>query len=280
MIVESEKFAYRLFSGKGDLLSYGDIWNTLIPCDLICFGELHNNALAHWMQLEMLIDLHNIWEDNPICLCLEVLERDKQSVLDRYMNKEIDVFSLQKDANLGENFPRDYGPILDFARQVFLPAVASNIPRRIARQVYHHGIDYLLDLSDQEQALLAPLPIHIDESIPSYVAMKDMLPLHHSDMNISDFIASQAIKDATMADTIVTYLKKQYKVFHINGAYHSDYYEGIIWYILRSEGNWRIATISTVEQTAMDRLEEEHIDKADIILVANSRMPKTYLMGL
>jgi len=278
MIVESDKRAYALFSTSGDEISYGDLWSQLHACDAICFGELHNNAMAHWMQMEMLLDWHRIWDGHKLCFCLEIFERHHQEFLDSYAKDDISLRTLREQTGLKAHFERDYGPLLEFARSEGIELVASNIPRYLARRVYQDGLDSLSHLSEIERTYVAPLPIQIDESLPSYAHMKKMLPEHGHTVKASHFIAAQAIKDATMADTILGYLKKGNKIMHINGAYHTDFREGIIWYIQKYDPAWNIGTISVVEQSLMQQLETQHHDKADIIMAVNSRIPKTYII--
>jgi hypothetical protein len=70
-------------------------------------------------------------------------------------------------------------------------------------------------------------------------------------------VESQAFKDATMAKFILANLKPATFFMHYNGAYHSDFYQGIMWYLLKSKPDLRITTISTVTQTDINTLENE-----------------------
>ncbi len=278
MIVESDKRAYALFSASGEEISYGDLWSKLHTCEVLCFGELHNNAMAHWMQMEMLLDWHRIWDKHKLCFCLEIFERHHQEFLDSYAKDDISLRTLREQTGLKSHFERDYGPLLEFARSKGIKLVASNIPRYLARRVYQDGLDSFSNLSEVEKSYVAPLPIQIDESLPSYANMIKMLPEHSSTFKLSNFIAAQAIKDATMADTILNYLNQGNKIMHINGAYHTDFQEGIIWYIHQHTHVWNIGTVSVVEQSLLGQLEAEHHNKADIVMAVNSRIPKTYII--
>jgi len=63
---------------------------------------------------------------------------------------------------------------------------------------------------------------------------------------------------------------------HFNGAYHSDYYQGIMWYLLKAKPDLRITTISTVTQTDINSLEKEHLGKADYIICVPEQMTRTH----
>jgi uncharacterized iron-regulated protein len=54
---ESNKPAYLIYSKNGNVVSYQSLMVQSKNSDLIFFGELHNNAIAHWLQLEMIQEL-------------------------------------------------------------------------------------------------------------------------------------------------------------------------------------------------------------------------------
>ncbi|NBW03749.1 MAG: iron-regulated protein, partial [Cytophagia bacterium] len=87
---------------------------------------------------------------------------------------------------------------------------------------------------------------------------------------------AQAIKDATMAYFIFQNQKPGGLFIHYNGSYHSEYFEGISWYLKKSNPNLKIATIATVSQDDIQSLLPEHIGKADYIICVESDMTPTY----
>jgi uncharacterized iron-regulated protein len=91
-----------------------------------------------------------------------------------------------------------------------------------------------------------------------------------------DIVKAQAMKDASMAHFILKN-REEGKVFvHFNGAYHSNYYEGIVWYLNTYQENLKILTITTVEQDDISKLEEIHLNSADFIICVPTKMTKTY----
>jgi hypothetical protein len=66
------------------------------------------------------------------------------------------------------------------------------------------------------------------------------------------------------------------KFIHFNGAYHSDNYEGILWYLKRSNPNLIYITISTVLQDDVSKLTDENKGKADFIICVDENMTTTY----
>jgi uncharacterized iron-regulated protein len=113
----------------------------------------------------------------------------------------------------------------------------------------------------------------VDYTLPAYRAMRQMM---HNSGNADNFIAAQAIKDATMAWFISQTWQEDEIFIHLNGSYHSDDREGILWYLGQYKPTLRILTITTVEQKKLDRLDPNYKNKADFILVVPSTMTKTY----
>ena len=272
--------AYHLYNAKGKKVSYKKMIKTLKKQDVILFGELHNNAIAHWLQLKLIKELA---QHRDIALGAEMIEADNQEALNAYLKGEIDQKAFDSLARLWTNYYTDYKPLVDYAKANNLPFIATNIPRRYASLVYRHDFDTLKGLSDEEKAWIAPLPIPYDAELPSYKKMLTMMSSHPNEK----FPKAQAIKDATMAYFIVNYFlsveqTKKPLFVHFNGSYHSDFKEGIAWYLdyyfptYNFGTSKKTATITTVEQENVDQLEEEHKGKADFILVVDEDMTKTY----
>jgi len=63
---------------------------------------------------------------------------------------------------------------------------------------------------------------------------------------------------------------------HYNGSYHSNNYEGIIWYLQQSNSELKIITIAAAEQKSVKPLAKENKNLANFILVTPESMTKTY----
>ena len=66
------------------------------------------------------------------------------------------------------------------------------------------------------------------------------------------------------------------KFIHFNGAYHSDNYEGILWYLKKLKPTIKYMTISMENQKNISKLEKENLGKADFIIVVDENMTNTY----
>jgi len=79
-----------------------------------------------------------------------------------------------------------------------------------------------------------------------------------------------------MAHSIVKYRKDGETVIHYNGSYHSDRYMGIIWYLNKYSPGLKVATITTVLQDDIDRMDKKYEGYADFIIVIPETMTRTY----
>ena len=62
-ILAQQKPAYILYNAKGKKVSYKKMIKQLAQKDIILFGEYHNNAIAHWLELAVAKDF-SIWRRN------------------------------------------------------------------------------------------------------------------------------------------------------------------------------------------------------------------------
>ncbi|WP_435254285.1 ChaN family lipoprotein [Tenacibaculum sp. A30] len=237
--------------------------------DIVLFGELHNNPIAHWLQYEVTNDLH---KTHKLILGAEMFEADNQQLLSQYINGSINSKQLDTLARLWSNYKTDYAPLVNFAKDQKLNFVASNIPRTYANLVYKKGFEALDALSDTEKSWIAPLPIKFDSELPTYKKILTMM----GDHGTPKLVMAQAIKDATMAHFILKNHLPNHLFLHYNGAYHSDYYEGILWYLKNENPNLNYATITTVLQKDINKLEKENLKKADFIICVDDNMTTTY----
>lgn len=264
-----QKPAYILYNAKGKKIAYGKMIKSLQDKDIVLFGEYHNNPIAHWLELEVTISLKQI---RDMVMGAEMFEQDNQEALDLYLQGKISAKGLDSMARLWKNYPTDYAPLVNFAKENQLAFAADNIPRRYASLVAKGGFEALDTLPAKEKSWIAPLPIAYDPELPGYKKMLEMMG-GHSGANLPK---AQAIKDATMAHFILQYFKPGSLFIHFNGSYHSDNHEGIVWYLKQKQPGLKIATITTVSQKDIGSLDAENKGKADFIICVDEKMTNTY----
>jgi uncharacterized iron-regulated protein len=269
------KPAYRIFSAAGDSVSYEQMLEALLTEDVVFFGELHNNPIAHWLQLELTSDLYSASPRNLV-LGAEMFEADDQMILNEYLKGYYKEQNFKEEAKLWNNYSTDYRPLVELAREKKLKFIATNIPRRYASMVSRGGFEALEKLSDQGKGYIAPLPIPYDADLPGYKSMLKMGHMPGMKQGQNNLPKAQAIKDATMAHFILKNWDEEVLFLHYNGTYHTNNHEGIVWYIEQYAPGTRVGTIATVQQSQLDQLSKEHIDLADFILVVDKDMTTTY----
>lgn len=264
-----DKPAYQLYDKKGKKVTYRKMLKAAAATEVVLFGEYHNNAICHWLQLELTKDLAEV---KPLVMGAEMFEADNQLAVNRYLADSITQKQLDSTARLWSNYKTDYKPLLDFAKEKKITFVATNIPRRYASMVAKKGFEVLETLTPHEKSWMAPLPMPYDASLPGYVNMMKMMGEHTS----PNMPKAQATKDATMGYFIAQNLQPRTVFLHFNGTYHSDNYDGINWYLKTYQPGVKIMTIAAVEQKDVGKLEAEHYNKADYILVIDEDVTKTY----
>lgn len=267
--VAQNKMPYQIFDKKGKKVSYQKVLKAAEKSEVVLFGEYHDNSVVHWLQLELTKDLA---EKKPLVLGAEMIEADNQKQLNQYLKGEINQKQLDTTARLWNNYKTDYKPLVDFAKAKSFPFIATNVPRRYASMVFKKDFSGLDDLSPEEKVWIAPLPIPFDINLPGYQKMLEMMGGHAGEK----MPKAQALKDATMAYFIIQNLKSGTVFVHYNGTYHSDFFEGINWYINQYRKETKTVTIATVEQKNINQLKPEHLNKADFILVIDEDVTKTY----
>jgi len=264
-----KKQPYTLYNAKGRKVSYEKMLKFIADKDILLFGEYHNNAIAHWLQLEVTKDLK---EKCNLVLAAEMFEQDNQEAIDLYLAGSIRQKQLDSMARLWKNYSTDYAPLVNFAKENKIAFAASNVPRRYASMVSKGGFAVLDTLPAKEKAWIAPLPIAYDAELPGYKKMIEMMGGHGGE----NLPKAQALKDATMAHFMLKYYQPGSLLIHYNGAYHSDFYDGLNWYLKKQNPSLKIATISTVSQKNIHKLSAEHLGRADFIICVDEDMTNTY----
>lgn len=272
--MKSDKQAYQFYNLKGKDAGYKEVLDAALGSDIVFFGELHDSPICHWLELELTKDLFAEKNGNLV-IGAEMFESDNQLLLDEYLSGKIKERNFEEEAKLWKNYKTDYKPLVKFAQENKIPFIATNIPRRYASLVNKSGLEALDSLSAEAKSFLPPLPIAYDPELKGYKELVQMMKENggHDTLNIAK---AQAVKDATMAYFILQNRKEGEVLIHYNGTYHSDNFEGIVWYIRHQQPDLRIMTISSVEQDGLDTLAKENAGLADFILCIPSSMSKTY----
>lgn len=234
---------HRFYNQKGKAVAFDKMVKELGTYDVVLFGELHNNALVHWLQLQTLKAMHASAGDR-LLLGAEMFERDNQAAISAYLDGSIDAKKLGTEARLWPNHKTDYAPLLDYAKQEKIPFYATNVPRRFASTIARKGMDSLV-LNEEEKHWSVKLPFEVSLETPGY---EEMVKMVHSGGNAMNFVGAQAIKDATMAESILNHWASGKVFLHFHGDFHSKNFGGIYWYLKKARPDLKIAVLAVEEK--------------------------------
>ncbi|TBH76290.1 ChaN family lipoprotein [Aquirufa nivalisilvae] len=268
-LLATDKPAYRLFNAKGKEVSYQKMIKQIQKQDVVLIGELHNNPISHWLELEI---IQSCYLKRKLVLGAEMFEQDNQGALSTYLAGKISAKGLDSSARLWRNYKTDYAPLVNFAKENQVNFIATNVPRKYASLVSKGGFEALNQISAEEKSWMAPLPIAYDANLPGYQKMITMMAGHAT----PNMPKAQALKDATMAYFIMKNWDENKQFIHVNGSYHSENYEGISWYLKLAKPAIKIATIATVSQKEIKQLAQENRGIADYIICVEDDMTTTY----
>ena len=266
-----ENFPYQFYDKEGLRASYRDVVDQASGDDMVLFGEIHNNAIAHRMEYELIRDVYEV-RKGKLILGGEMFEADNQLILNEYIAGLIKHEHLVHEAKVWGNYETDYRSLVDFAKNHDLPFIASNIPRRYASLVAREGVQSLESLSEAAKRFIAPLPIEVDMATPEYREMIHISMSHGMSQKPENFVSAQAIKDATMAHFILKHFNADSLFLHFNGDYHSRAYGGIYWYIKKSRPELRVVVVSSVVSES-PAFQKEYEGLGDYVLVIPGRPP-------
>lgn len=271
-----DKPAYELFNRKGKMESYDAMIKDLAKSDMVFFGEYHTNPISHWLQIEMTKSFYDIKKDK-LLFGAEMFENGNQLVLNEYLAGFYEEDKMVPElTQLWGNYNTDYKPMVEFAKENNLRFIATNIPRRYASMINKKGIGALQEISPEGLAMIGPdLEKYFDPTVKAYAEMADQMG-GHVPPNMLNIQTAQASKDATMAYFALKNYKKGDFLFHFNGSYHSNYDQGIIWWVNKIKPGLKIKSVTTVTASEWEKMTKEEKETiADFTIVVADNMTQT-----
>ncbi|MFO7810242.1 MAG: ChaN family lipoprotein [Candidatus Delongbacteria bacterium] len=276
IMMNAQDNTFKIYDSQLEAVEFNTVLEKAKKSDMVFFGETHNSTVAHKIQLQLAIDLTE-FAGERLVIGAEMFERDNQLIIDEYMADFFDDAKFEADARLWPNYRTDYRPLLKWAKENKIRFIATNAPRRYASMVSRDGFNALEKLSDEAKTYIADLPIKFDPQLTCYktmmIGLKEKI---HGNINPENLAKAQALKDATMAMSILQNYKKGDLFYHINGNYHTYNKEGIVWHIRQSEQDTEIFTISVIEADNIRKLPDGYKNKADVIIAIPKRSPRSY----
>src|SRR5690554_6534069 len=100
---------YQEFTSKGKKTSYKKMMIELQKVDVVLFGELNNNDIAHYFHVKVSKSITE-HPSKRLIISAEMFERDQAEILRNYVEGNIDEKEFEKEMRLWSNYKTDYKP--------------------------------------------------------------------------------------------------------------------------------------------------------------------------
>jgi uncharacterized iron-regulated protein/outer membrane lipoprotein-sorting protein len=272
----ADKFA--VYDSKGNPSSFEAIVDSLATADVLFLGEEHDDLIAHQVELEIFkqtIDKYRA--SRRVALSLEMFERDVQTILNEYLAGQITEEQFLRASRPWPRYKDDYRPLVELAREQKLDVIAANAPRRYINMVSRNGRESLRSLSKDAMKWLAPLPYAqpSDAYAKKFKALMASRP--EAKLGMDNILSSQSLWDATMADAIARYLKKNKRalVVHLNGSFHTENRLGTVEHLLRYRKKTKALVVTMTDAADIKNFDKsKHTDLGDFVILT-ARRPTT-----
>jgi uncharacterized iron-regulated protein len=257
------------------VVTLDDIAGDLANADVLFFGEEHSDSTGHFLEQTLFKKLSARYP-GQVALSLEMFETDCQYVLDEYLDGLILEKNLISDGRAWQNY-KDYRPLIEWAKSNKIPVVAANAPHRYVSLVNRSGLASLEQLDKTGRMFLPPLPI--DTATGTYYEKFLKVMGGHAALGGMQMFQAQNLWDATMGWSIASFAKshKGYKIFQINGSFHSEEKLGAAAQLIKYDKKLRLLNIATFCDDNFTHPDWSQLSKyGDYIIVTDPSLPKTF----
>jgi uncharacterized iron-regulated protein len=257
---------------SGDYIDFEALAARAAAADVVFFGEQHGHAPAHRLQHAL---LEALARRGGATLSMEMFERDVAGLVEGYAAGTVALDTLIARARPWPRYATDYHPLVEEARRQGWRVVAANVPRPLASRIAQEGIGVLQMLPPAQRAhAAAALECPDDEYRTRFIEEMSRHPTGNADAEAEAaryqrYYESQCAKDETMAESIVAALQAgaTKPVVHVNGAFHSDFGDGVPVRVRRRAPGTRILILTSVQAGDLDTADPApHATRADYLL--------------
>ncbi len=270
--------AISIRNGRTDeVLSFATFIDELAEADVVFLGETHVDETTHRVEFGVYEALLKK-KGNQVVLAMEMFERDAQKSLDEYLAGKIDEESFLLRVREWGNYRTSFRPMVELAKKVGQPVIASNFPLYLRRKMARGGGPKVLE--QLKGAAKRQAPSEFFANSPAYWRRVDNAVRGHLAMMRSArgddpkrLYATQSLWDNSMGESCARALDehKGKLVLHVNGGFHSSYWDGTVRQLKLRKPNAKIKTISISSVTHPAVVETEGKPVADYIVYAESR---------
>jgi len=294
-----------MFDGAtGEPVNWADLIDRAEHAEVVFVGEEHDDSVAHAAEQAIVNDSIEMLSGRT-AVSMEMLERNEQPLVDRYLEGSLDVDSFIRETDSGR-WSREglweswYQPLIDAARAAGTPVVAANAPREFLRMTKTMSFEEMRALPEQAAGLFdvpltydtnlvyrrrflevmgaptEPGPQSAEEAAPAHpAAAPDASNPHAGPMTYEmglEGLRSQMIWDATMASAIARCLEGDAaeRVVHVVGRFHVEHDGGTV-SEFRARRPQAVVLNIIVSSESATSLREEDRGAGDIVMYTGTR---------
>lgn len=232
----------------GERVAWESLIQRLADADVVFLGETHDDDATHEFQLAVYRALLDRRE-NRVVLAMEMFERDVQPHLDAYLAGDIDEATFMGKSRPWGNYREGYRPLVELAKERKKPVVASNFPRPLRMKLMQAG-DKGLEALGGDDRRLAPAELlpnsdlywkRTDNATRGHAAF---MPAANSPTD--RLLSTQSLWDNSMGEACALAMANYpgHQVVHVNGGFHSEYWDGTASQVRQRLPNAKILTVA------------------------------------
>ena len=272
-------YDYRLIDSQTQhSLTATQLAQRLQKYDVIFIGEFHSNHASHLLEMQLMAAMHALRPSQ--ILTMEMFNRDQQSILNRYLDSEVGEAFLINEAPTWQNYAASYRPLIEYAKQNFIPVIAANASADIVRCIGRQGARYLGKLLQEERPLIARQPFTDQaEYRQRYMDFLEEARRLTAKRKENSYLA-QLTRDNTMAESINQAWSENpdAQILHLNGSFHSEHHLGTVAALKNLNSAIKIAVITPirVDEPTQPSYSVEDLTKGDFIYLLQGQ-PDQYV---
>jgi len=262
---------YRIYRGDGTAATMDELVKAVGAAEVTFIGEFHHDRVAHYLEEQL---LRRTW-DARLALSLEMFERDVQCILDEYLAGLIVEKNLITDGRAWKNYPADYRPLVEFAKEKKMPVIAANAPKRYVDRVGRLGAGSLDQIEPEGRRFLPPLPYA--KASAAYAAkfasiMKEHMGSASSQESAGRSLEAQNLWDASMAYSIAEFMTTHpgSRVLQVNGGFHTSERLGTVEHLLRYRPQTQVLVVAIFPDTGFPAFDADSMKgQGDFVVVTD-----------
>lgn len=257
----------------GQAVHFAQMLDDLAEADVVFLGETHNDDTTHRVELAVYEGLLER-RDSKVVLAMEMFERDIQPVLDDYLSGKIDERAFLGSARPWPNYGEAYRSMVEKAKSVGSPVVASNFPRPL-RMKFAEGPEQALQSLGPNRGW-APAEFLPNSDV--YWKRTDNAVRGHLGMMASvegdnRLYSTQSLWDNSMGESCATALDRfpGHSVVHVNGGFHTAYWEGTAGQLRARKPDAKLKTVAILPAASPSSVRMRGAPVADYVVYAEQR---------